>query len=64
MSILYKIIMLVTCICAGTALQAQTTIKGKIVDASSKEPIAGASISGAREENREVQYPIPPANLK
>ena len=37
---------------AGTALQAQTLIKGKILDASSKEPIAGASISGMREENK------------
>jgi len=52
MTALYKIILLITCIYAGTASQAQTLIKGKVIDASSKEPIAGASISTTRDENK------------
>ncbi len=41
---LYKNIVLILLLCAGAATQAQTIVKGKIIDASTKEPIAGATI--------------------
>jgi hypothetical protein len=44
MSLFYKHILIIILIFAGTGLQAQTIVKGKILDASTKEPITGATI--------------------
>ena len=41
---LYKNVILILLLCAGTAVKAQTIVKGKIIDALTKEPIAGATI--------------------
>ena len=40
----YRSLLLALCFFAGLGLQAQTIVKGKIMDATTKEPIAGATI--------------------
>src|SRR5690349_20618880 len=44
MSNLYRLTVLVACILLSAAAYAQTTVKGKIIDALTKEPVQGASI--------------------
>lgn len=50
MSHLYKKIFLAIFLCASGALNAQTIVKGKIIDAATKEPLAGASIHCTKED--------------
>src|SRR5215472_11413633 len=45
----YKSLLLAILLCAGTGLHAQTILKGKIIDATTKEPIPGASIHCTKE---------------
>lgn len=44
MSKFYRMFLCCALVLAGHALQAQTTVKGRIIDLSTKEPIAGATI--------------------
>jgi len=44
MSIFYKAILLTALLFAASGLHAQTFVKGKIIDATTKEPVAGANI--------------------
>ena len=54
MSSLYKIVVLIACIFAATSLTAQSLIKGKIIDSTSKEPIGGATIRNTTIGNHTV----------
>lgn len=48
MSNFYKTVLLALLACAGAGLHAQTVVRGKVVDAFTKEPVAGATIQGTR----------------
>jgi iron complex outermembrane recepter protein len=50
MSCLYKKILLAIFLLASGGLYAQTIVKGKIIDAATKEPLAGASIHCTKED--------------